>query len=339
MSETPSASAGSGRASLLRRIDPTVAGVFIAALAVYIFFAFATRGNGFVTINGTAAWANFAAELGIVAIAVSLLMIAGEFDLSIGSTIGAASVLVALCSTTLGLSIWLSVLIALMVGCTVGIINGLIVTRTNLPSFIVTLAMNFSVAGAGLAISRALANTTTISVTTTPLAKSVFAGRFGQANVSIIWWLGLTLLAYLVLRKTVFGNWIYATGGNLQAAKASGVPVARVKIVIFAFAGLCAALLGVIQAIQFNTGNAASGQGFVFQAPIVAVIGGVLLTGGYGSAIGVMLGAAAYGIIATGVFYTGWPSDYVLLLVGIILLLAVLANGYFRQLALKQGER
>jgi simple sugar transport system permease protein len=142
---------------------------------------------------------------------------------------------------------------------------------------------------------------------------------------------------WIVLKRTVFGNWIYATGGNPEAARAAGVPTNRVKIITFAFAGFSAALLGIIQAVQFNSGNAAAGQGYVFQAPIAAVIGGVLLTGGYGSAIGILFGVCAYGIIGTGVFYTGWQADWVLLFVGTLLLLAVLANGLFRRIAISRS--
>lgn len=336
-----SASAGSrpkrsaSSAHALRLARRPEAGVLVAAIVVYLFFAYSTHGHGFVSLNGTANWLNLAAELGIIAVPVGLLMIAGEFDLSIGSVIGAASIIMALGTTSFGVSIWVVVAIAIGFGVFVGFINGVFAVRTGLPSFIVTLASNFIVAGAGLAISRAAANTTTISVTTTPLSKAVFAGRWEQANISILWWLAITAVCGLVLARTTFGNWIYATGGNPAAARAAGVPVARVRIILFVLTGAAAAFLGVLQAIEFNSGNASNGQGYIFQAPIAAVIGGVLLSGGYGSAFGVLVGAAIYGIISTGVFYTGWNTDWVLLFVGALLLLAVLANNYFRHLALR----
>jgi simple sugar transport system permease protein len=139
-----------------------------------------------------------------------------------------------------------------------------------------------------------------------------------------------------VLNRTVFGNWIFATGGNPDAARAAGVPTDRVKVILFGAVGTSAALVGVIQAVEFHSGSAINGQGFVFQAPVVAVISGVLLTGGYGSVVGVFIGTLIYGIISVGIFYTGWPTDWVSLFLGGLLLLAVLGNNYFRSLAMRR---
>jgi len=309
-------------------------GAFFAAIIVYIFFAFVTSHTNFLGFNGTASWLNAAAELGIIALAVGLLMIAGEFDLSIGSVLGASSMLLAIGCTRYGVNIWIMIVITLAFAASVGFLNGFITVRTKLPSFIVTLAANFAVAGSALGFSRLFTNTTTISMTSTPAADLLFAARWGQANISIIWWCLLTIWVAWLLGRTQFGNWIFATGGSLTAAHNAGVPVARVKIILFMGTALAACLVGIIQTIEFSSGNASNGQGYVFQAPIVAVIGGVLLTGGYGSALGIAIGAALYGIISVGIFYTGWNTDWVLLFLGGLLLVAVLANNYFRQLAL-----
>jgi simple sugar transport system permease protein len=305
-----------------------------AAIAVYLFFAWATRETNFVSLNGTAAWLNSAAELGIISVAVGLLLIAGEFDLSIGSILGASSIALAIGTRLFHIDIWIMVALVLAGSALIGFLNGLIVERTRLPSFIVTLATLLGVSGAGLGFSRLLTNTTTVSMTTPPLAQAVFAGRLGQANIAILWWILITAAAALVLGKTAFGNWIYATGGNLEAARTSGVPTARVKIALFVATAVASSLVGVIQAIEFHSGNASNGQGYVFQAPIVAVIGGVLLGGGYGSAAGIFLGCVIYGVISVGVFYTGWNTDWIQLFLGGLLLAAVMANSYFRHLAL-----
>jgi simple sugar transport system permease protein len=309
-------------------------GALVAVVLVYVFFAIVTSHTRFMAPNGTASWLNTSAELGIIALAIGLLMIAGELDLSIGSVLGASSFLLAAGTTIYGVDVWLMILITLAFGASVGLLNGLIVVRTNLPSFVVTLATNFGIAGIALGLSRLLANTTSISMTSTPAADFVFAARWGQANISILWWILLTLLAAVLLGRTRFGNWIFATGGNLAAARAAGVPVGRVKIILFVGTSLAASFVGVIQTIEFHSGNAGNGQGYVFQAPIVAVIGGVLLTGGYGSSFGIALGAALYGIISVGIFYTGWNTDWVQLFLAGLLLSAVLANSYFRRLAL-----
>ena len=205
------------------------------------------------------------------------------------------------------------------------------------PSFIVTLATNYGVAGAALGFSRLLTNTTSSSMQTTPLVDFVFAKQWGQANIAILWWIGLTLLAARVLTRTPFGNWIYATGGRPIAARGAGVPTSLVKVVLFTITSLAAVFVGALQSVEFHSGNAANGQGYVFQAPIVAVIGGVLLGGGYGSAFGLFLGSVIYGVISVGIFYTGWNTDWLLLFLGVLLLAAVLANSYFRRLALAES--
>lgn len=316
---------------LLRRPET---GAFAAFLLTYLFFALATPGTGFVSLNGTAGWLNLAAELGIVAIPVGLLMISGEFDLSIGSTVGAASMILALGTNQFGAPTWPMIALALMAGAVVGLANGLAVVKTKLPSFIVTLATNFIVIGATMGLSRLIANVTSSSIFASDSAKLAFAARFGQANISILWWVLVAYIGYRILAKSSFGNWIYATGGNEDAARAAGVPVERVKIVLFVATGVCAALVGVLQGIQWNSGNSTYGMGYVFQAPIVVVIGGVLLTGGYGSVLGIVFGTALFGVISSGIFYTGWNTDWIQLFLGLLLALAVLANNYVRRLAL-----
>lgn len=311
-------------------------GALAAFTATYLFFAIATAGAGFVSVSGTAGWLNLAAEVGIVAIPVGMLMIAGEFDLSIGSTVGAASMVVAIATSFLSVPIWPAIAIALALGALVGLVNGLIIVRTKLPSFIVTLATNFVVIGATMGISRLIANVTSSSIVQSDSARAVFAARWGQANISILWWIVTALIGAWVLARTPFGNWIYAAGGNANAARGAGVPVARVKVILFVAAGLAAAFVGVLQGVQWNAGNATYGQGYVFQAPIVVVIGGVLLGGGYGSVAGIFLGTAIFGVISTGIFFTGWSTDWIQLFLGALLGAAVLANNYVRRLALSE---
>lgn len=311
-------------------------GAFVATLFVYAFFAVTAYDRGFITLDGTAGWMNTAAELGIVAIPVGVLMIAGEFDLSVGSVVGASSITLAIGTTSFGLPMWPMIAASLAIGLAVGLVNGLLVVRTGLASFIVTLATSFSVSGLSLGFARLLSNTTSVSIQSAPVTDTVFASTWGQANISILWWFAVTLLAGWVLSRTVFGNWIFATGGNPTAARGAGVPTNLVKIVLFMMTGLGAAFVGVIQGVEYHTGNAMAGIGYVFEAPIVAVIGGVLLGGGYGSAVGVFLGTAIFGIINIGIFYTGWSTDWVQLFLGVLMMLAVLANHYFRRLAMSR---
>ncbi|MEM7302883.1 MAG: ABC transporter permease [Pseudomonadota bacterium] len=310
-------------------------GAFLAAILVFCFFAVFGGANGFVSLGGTAGWLNTAAELGIIAVPIGLLMIAGEFDLSTGSVVGAASIIVAISTSFLGMPVIVGILIALAMGVSVGLVNAALVHKTRVPSFIVTLATNFVVAGTALAVSRIISGSSTLSMPDAGWADAVFSARWNQMYISIIWWAIASAIAAWVLRSTPFGSWIFAVGGNNDAAQRAGVPVWRVKRVLYVWTGVSAAFVGIMTAIQFNQGNAVAGQGYVFQTAIAAVIGGVLLTGGFGSVIGVVFGCMIYGMITIGLFYTGWPTDWSQAFIGSLLVLAVLANNVIRDLALK----
>lgn len=314
-------------------------GAFASAILVYLFFAIFGGQNGFTDLGGTAGWLNSAAELGIIAVPIGLLMIAGEFDLSTGSVVGAASITVALTTSFLGQPVAVGILLALAMGVAVGLFNASMVYKTSVPSFIVTLATNFIVAGTALALSRLISGSSTISMSNAGWAEIIFAARWNQMYASVLWWIAATLLAAWVLRATVFGNWIFAVGGNVDAARRAGVPVWRVKRILYVWTATSAALVGAITAIQFKQGNAVAGQGYVFQTAIAAVIGGVLLTGGFGSVLGVVFGCMIYGMITVGLFYTGWPTDWAQAFIGGLLVTAVLANNAIRDMALRSRGR
>lgn len=313
-------------------------GVLVACVALYGFFVVFAGANGFVSQQGSAGWIDSAAEIGVVAIPVAALLIAGEFDLSIGSVIGAASMVTAIGSGHYGLPLGVSVLLALAFGALVGLFNGVVTLVTGLGSFIVTLATMMAVAGLTLGTSRLVAGTTTISLESDGLLHTLFAGTIGPLSATVVWWVAVAVVGTWVLSATVFGNWVYATGGDFDAALTNGVPVRRVKCLLFIGSSLGASLVGILQTVQFSSGDVSRGQAFIFNAIAAAVIGGVLLTGGYGSPIGVSLGAATYGIVSMGIYYTGWSTDWVQLFLGSLVLLAVLGNNYFRRLALSAGR-
>lgn len=332
----PGKSVGSGIAGFMRRPE---FGALIGAVAVYIFFALA-GGAPFLSTGGSASWLNVASELGIIALFVSLVMIAGDLDLSVGSTLASSSMILSIASGTYGLPTGVGILLALAFGVGVGVINGILVTRTNLPSFVVTLATNFAVAGVTLGFTRLLVGSTAVSLDAEQWAKLLFGDLInGQFEVAIIWWIVIALAVGWILYESPWGNWIYAIGGDVVSARAAGIPVERVRIFLFAGSGFAAAFVGVVQTCLYNGSQVAMGQSFVFNSIIAVVIGGVLLTGGYGSPIGVILGTLTFAIVNQGIYYTKWNADWASLILGILLLIAVLANNTFRRLAISGGTK
>jgi len=341
----PSTNISSGNSSgkkerglITRRLvaRPETGGV-VAAILVFAFFASMAGRNGFLSSLGTANWLGTASELGIAAIPVGMLMIAGEFDLSVGAMVGATSISVAIATGWFGLSAWVGIAAAGVLAVGLGLLNGFIVVRTELPSFIVTLATMLMLEGIILAVSIAITGSSSVSAPSDGLVHALFASTWHNFSVSILWWVALLVLASWVMTHTVFGNWTYATGGNSQTARLSGVPTDRVKITLFVCTSLGAVITGAIQTLTFHNGNVTLGGQLVFTGIAACVIGGILLTGGYGSPMGSAFGAITYGIISIGVFFLGWNADLTQLFIGVLLLLAVLANHRLRLLALGQN--
>ena len=331
-----SSSSGVTLGGLARRPE---AGALIGTLGVFIFFA-AFGGAEFRGSGGAASWLNVGAELGIVAIPVGLLMIAGELDLSVGSVLASSSMTLAIVSGYWGAPVGLGILAALCLGVVVGFLNGVLVTRTNVPSFVVTLATNFGLVGLTLGLSRVITGTTSVAIDGGPTAKHLLGTLLGDRfEVAIFWWIAVVVVVGWMLHASRYGNWIFAVGGDTVSARATGIPVERVKIALFMGSAFGAALVGVIQTILYNSAQVANGQSFVFNSIIAVVIGGVLLTGGYGSVVGVVLGTLTFAIVQQGIYYTGWNSDWASLILGILLLAAVLMNNTFRKMALSYAPK
>jgi simple sugar transport system permease protein len=310
------------------------AGALISAIVVFIFFAVTAGHNGFLTVLGTAYWLDTASDLGIIAVPIAMLMIAGEFDLSVGSMVGAASMIVAICTGYFDLNPWVGVGVAYAAGVLVGLVNGFIVVRTRLPSFIVTLATMFMVTGAILAISIALSGSSSISAVTAGSAALFFAFKWHEFHISLLHWAVIAATGIYVMRRTPFGNWAYATGGNLETARLAGVPTGRVKVILFVCTALGAAHVGIIETYSFQNGSVTLGAQYVFSGIAACVIGGVLLTGGYGVLLGTVFGAITYGIVSMGVFFLGWNADLTELFIGLLLLFAVITNNRLRRFAI-----
>jgi simple sugar transport system permease protein len=333
------------RANPLRRflVRPET-GAVAGSIAVWIFFAIIAGNSGFLTLRGTASYLSVTAELVIQAVPVALLMIGGEFDLSVGSTVGACGMLIAILCTQFGWNIWPAILVAFILAVLIGILNGYLVIRTGLPSFIITLGTSYILLGATTGLTSLITNGLTEvgglgQVSGYDSAHALFSSTFNIAGrgfpVEIIWALLLVILATWLLLGTPFGNWVYGVGGDANAARNVGVPVARVKTLLFIGTAVCSCLLATIEAVSFSNADVLRGQNSEFLAIVSAVIGGVLLTGGYGSVIGAMFGALAFGIVEEGIVFAGINAEWYKAFIGIILLLAVLLNNYVRKLALE----
>jgi simple sugar transport system permease protein len=280
-----------------------------------------------------------------MAVPVALLMIGGEFDLSAGVMVGSAGLVLGLLVTEVDMNVWPAIVLTLLFGAVVGLVNGIMTVRTGLPSFIVTLGTFFVLQGINLGVTKVI--TGTVRVAGIDLAggyesaRTLFASTFSTHNFTVIvlWWIGITAIAMWTLTRTRFGNWIYAVGGNPIAARSVGVPVALTKVVLFVVTSTTAALLGVMTALSLRSVQAGQGIGNEFRYIIAAVVGGCLLTGGYGTVIGAAIGALIMGMAEIGIPFSGWDSDWRFLFLGVILVLAVLLNTVIRKQAEERRKR
>ena len=315
-------------------------GALMGAVVIYAMFASVDTTGIFATINGTARWTDVASTVGIVAVPVALLMIAGEFDLSSGVMVGTSGLLCGLLTTEYNVPMWPAILITFAFAACIGLINGWLVMLTGLPSFIVTLAMFFSLRGINLGVTKVLTDTVRVAgvddVDGFESAAKVFSSTFWSPydyRISVVWWIGITVVATTVLTKTRFGNWIYAVGGDQNAARNTGVPVRRTKITLFVLTQLAAALAGMISLTRLASMQSGQGVGDEFTFIIAASVGGCLLTGGFGSAIGASIGASILGMAFIGITYAGWDSNWLYLFLGVILFVAVMVNTFISKRA------
>lgn len=354
--------AESAFSKLLKRPElGAVAGLVLVTLFFLIF-----ANPVMFSLSGIKNWMEPAAQLGILSIGAALLMISGEFDLSIGSMIAFAGLVFGVAVLYAGLPLIIAIPLTFIAAGLVGLVNGQIVLKTGLPSFIVTLAFLFILQGFALVGHKmATGGSTQIRGIREAIegdflapffSGEVLTGMFawlaekgwiatfanGEPKISgipieVVWFLILTIVASHVLTRTPWGNWIFASGGDANAASNSGVPVKKVKLSLFVLAACCAALVAIITVSDLGSTDVKRGFQKEFHAIIAAVVGGCLLTGGYGSVVGAAIGAIIFGMTLIGLSYTTFDSDWFLVVLGAILLLAVLFNNFIRKRV--TGER
>lgn len=320
----------------------------IGGLIVVTLFFLATADPAMFTAAGLMNVLSPAAQLGILAVGAGLLMIAGEFDLSIGSMVAFAGLVFASVLVVWQAPLPVAILLTFAFAISVGALNAQIVLKSQLPSFIVTLASLFILRGLTLVgLKWATAGSTQLRGVRETVGDSPLLGMFsGEAlgwlvspgiPVELLWFVGITILGAFVLARTRFGNWILATGGDANAARNSGVPVADVKAILFIVTACCAALVAILTVLDAGSTDARRGFQKEFEAIIAAVIGGCLLTGGFGSVIGAFFGSIIFGMVVIGLTYTDVDQDWYQVFLGVMLLVAVLFNNLVRKRAMSAG--
>ncbi|MFH8926104.1 ABC transporter permease [Streptomyces pristinaespiralis] len=313
-------------------------GSVVGAVAVFVFFSVVA--DAFLRTSSLATVLYAASTLGIMAVPVALLMIGGEFDLSAGVMVTSSALISSMFSYQMTANVWVGALVSLLVTLGLGAFNGLMLTRTKLPSFIITLGTFLMLTGLNLGLTKLISGTVSTKsigdMEGFPSAKSVF-GEFtvGDTTVkaTIVWWLVLIALATWILLRTRFGNWIFAVGGGADAARAVGVPVKRTKILLYMGVAFAAWVSGQHLLFSFDVVQSGEGVGNELTYIIAAVIGGCLITGGYGSAIGSAVGALIFGMTSKGIVYAEWNPDWFKFFLGAMLLLATLLNAWVRKRA------
>jgi simple sugar transport system permease protein len=320
------------RSPLQKLLGRPEVGALVGAIVLFVFFAAVSP--TFLQPSSFATVLYGSSTIGIMAVGVALLMIGGEFDLSTGVAVISSALTASMFSWYFSTNVWVGVALALLVSLAIGYINGWILMKTKLPSFIVTLATFLMLTGLNLGLTRMIGggvSSPSISdMDGFASARAVFASsvRIGgiDVQITVFIWIALVAVATWVLMRTRVGNWIFAVGGDANAARAVGVPVKATKIGLFMAVGFCGWILGMHNLFAFDAVQSGEGVGNEFLYIIAAVIGGCLLTGGYGSAVGGAIGAFIFGMANKGIVYAQWNPDWFKFFLGLMLLLATIVN-------------
>ncbi|WP_369263589.1 ABC transporter permease [Streptomyces sp. R35] len=314
-------------------------GSVVGAIAVFVFFALFA--DSFVRAASLSTVLYASSTIGIMAVPVALLMIGGEFDLSAGVMVTSSALISSMFSYQMTANVWVGVFVSLLVTLAIGVFNGVMLTRTDPPSFIITLGTFLMLTGMNLGFTKLISGTvSTKSISDMEgfsSAKDVFASTITIGGVdfkiTILWWLALVVVATWILLRTRVGNWIYAVGGGEEAARAVGVPVDKTKIGLYMGVSFGAWISGQHLLFSFDVVQSGEGVGNELIYIIAAVIGGCLITGGYGSAVGAAVGALIFGMVSKGIVFAEWNPDWFKFFLGVMLLLATLLNHWVRKRA------
>lgn len=322
------------RPALRSVIASPIAGPLITLIVVFILFSLFVP--HFLTVRSLSGIVSAATLTGTITVGITLLMIVGEFDLSVGPMMAMGAFLYGLNTVEGGNPLW-ALFLALLVPALMGALNGLIVVRTGIPSFITTLSTMFMYRGmlwiySGGQMFQTIEKVPVYDVFNGRLNFIADAVKGANFRTAVLWLIGLVLLFQYLLARTRFGNHVLSTGGNVGAAASQGVNVKRVKVICFVLAGVLAGFSGVLLFSQFKTVRIATGAGEELKAIAAAVVGGTLLTGGSGSITGALLGALIISMLRTGVVLTNLiPADNFEAIVGVTIVGAAVFNNWIRK--------
>jgi simple sugar transport system permease protein len=309
--------------------------VFIVFLLLFIAFAVLSPGHRFINQANMKIYLAYGAEFNIIALAVGILMISGEFDLSIGSIlVFCAFVFLKLFESSA--PIVLAVLITLAVGALIGLLHGAITVKTGIPSFITTLGAMMFWRGLTLLWSQGLQ--TPLETERYPLLSQIFTGTVaGVIPVQFLWFLAIAALFALLIHRHQFGNWVFATGDHKLASKAMGINTDTIKMICFTLVGLVCSLVAIMQIMRVETFSSRAGDGWELKAIAAAVVGGTALTGGIGNIIGVFWGALIISAIENGLVILRLPYHWTYIIFGIVIVVSVVINAFIEQKRLTMG--
>tara|TARA_B100002052_G_scaffold288166_1_gene304026 strand:- start:3083 stop:4126 length:1044 start_codon:yes stop_codon:yes gene_type:complete len=327
---------GQRLAALIKR--PEIGSVGGAILVFVLFFVLA---EPFRSLASFSTVLYQSAALGIPAVAVALLMIGGEFDLSAGVAVTTSSLAASMFAMQVAGNVWVGVGFALILSLAIGALNGYLLIKTGLHSFLVTLSTFLMLQGLNLAVTKLVTgNVATGDISTLSgfdSARAVFSSYFMifgmSVSIIVFYWLAFVVIATWILLRTRIGNWIFAVGGQGESARAVGVPLNKVKIGLFMGVGFAAWFMGMHLLFDYVTVQSGEGVGNELLYIAQAVVGGCLLTGGYGSAIGAAIGGFIFGMTTQGIIYAGWDPQWFMFFVGVMLLLATVFNAWIRRQA------
>jgi len=306
-------------------------GAAVGLVIIYTFFSIAANDNGFNSIIVFRSILDMSVSIGIIGMFATLLLISGEFDLSVGSMVAATSMLIGLCIVEWNMPVWLALVITFIFALIFGALQGFIVVKAKMPSLIVTLGGLFFLRGITYGVSRSIVGRSIIGGINEGLQETflykIFAGKiFWNISASVIWWILVAITSYLILKRTKFGNWIFSTGGSEKEARALGVPTDKVRIILFMATAGAAALFSTCQVLSFGSADSMRGTLKEMEVIITVVVGGTLITGGYGSPIGTFLGCLTLGVLRQGIYMIGIAPEWYQAVLGLVLIVAVFIN-------------